>query len=79
MLAILLAAARAARREIDIQSVDTQVNRIRAALVAVKSINTNITEGHGVLDKIQSAAEALRKDIRDALDAIEEALRSRGE
>jgi hypothetical protein len=72
-----LATARAAKRQIDMQAVDTQLARIRAALVAVKSINANITDGHGVLDKIQSAAEALRKDVRDALDSIEDALRSR--
>jgi len=73
-----LAAARVAKREIDMQAIDSQLDRIRAALVGVKSINTNITEGHTVLDKIQSAAEALRANIRDALDTIEGALRSQG-
>jgi hypothetical protein len=67
------------KREIDVQAVDTYLNQIRAALVRVKNINTNVTKGREVLDGIQSQAEELRTAVRDALDAIEDALRSRGE
>jgi hypothetical protein len=71
-----LAAARALKRQIDVQAVETHVARIRSALVGVKNINTNVTKGRGVLESIQLQAEALRTTVRDALDAIEEALRS---
>src|SRR5262249_3160038 len=71
-----VAAARALKREIDIQAIETHMNRIRDALIGVKNINTHVTKGREALSDIQSQAETLRTAVRDALDEIEGGLRS---
>jgi hypothetical protein len=74
-----LAAARSARREIDMQAVEAHVKRIQNALTGIKNISASVTKGRSALGEIESAADELRREVRDALNSIEEALRSRRE
>jgi hypothetical protein len=74
-----LETARNLKPEIDVQLIDGHIGRIRDALVKVKNIKTSVTDGRKALDSINSQSDALQKAVRDALDEIEDALRSHGE
>lgn len=61
--------------ETDATSIQAQVRRIRTSLDRVKNINRKATEARGSAQGIQEEAELLRDEIRNALLAIEEAMR----
>lgn len=71
-----LAALRAARPEVDAATLEAQVQRMRTALVRVATINRKVTDLHNSARDIQDEAEALRKEVRDALMVIEQAIRA---
>jgi hypothetical protein len=62
--------------EVDSAAISAQVQRIRVAVERVKTINTSLTSVRKSTDGIQSEAEALRDEIREALLTVEESLRS---
>jgi hypothetical protein len=71
-----LTTLREAQDEIDLVAVDGQIGRIRTALRKVGTIKRNVTAIRDSAGTIQDEAEALQSDVRGALVAIEEALRS---
>lgn len=71
-----LAALRAAQPEIDAVAVQGQLGRIRTALARVTNINRKVTDVRTSAGEIEGEAEALRSEVRGALTAIEEAIRS---
>jgi len=62
--------------EIDVVAVEGQMGRIRTALRKVGTIKRNVTAIRESAGTIQDEAEALQSDVRGALVAIEEVLRS---
>jgi hypothetical protein len=67
--------ARPAIGDLDISTVEPQLQRIRTALRSLSTIQTHLTTGRGALDGVSREADALRTEIRDALGQIEDALR----
>lgn len=71
-----LAALRAAAPEVNAASIEAQLQRIRTALARVKTINSKVTDVRSSIDDIQGEAVALRDEVRGALTAIEDALKT---
>ena len=59
---------------VDASAAQAQIERIRTALVRVKTINTKATAVRGGADDIQREADALRDDVKGALSDLEESL-----
>lgn len=71
-----LAALRASRPSVDTRAVEAQTQRVRTALGRITVINRKITDIRACTGEIQLEAEALRDDVRAALVAIEDAMRT---
>jgi hypothetical protein len=70
-----LAAAQATTPDLDVAAVEDQVKRIRTRLGRVATIKRKATDVRSSADDIQAEAEALRDEVRNALVAIEDAVR----
>jgi hypothetical protein len=66
---------RSNRPELDGAAIENQVQRIRTALDRVKTINRKVTEVRTTADEIGIEATSLRDEIREALIALEDAIR----
>src|SRR5262249_20860512 len=66
---------RCERPELDGAAIENQIQRIRTALNRVKTINRKVTEVHATADEISTEATSLRDEIREALIALEDAIR----
>jgi len=71
-----LTVLRESNPDIDVAAVDGQMGRIRTALRKVGTIKRNVTAIRESAGTIQDEAEALQSEVRGALVAIEEVLRS---
>jgi hypothetical protein len=69
-----IARKRAASQIVDAAAAVDQIERIRTALIRVKTINTKATAVRSSADEIQAEAESLRYEVRDALSDLEVAL-----
>ncbi len=61
--------------EFDGSAIESQIQRIRTALKRVKNIKTKVTAVRGSADDIELEATGLQDEIREALIAIEDAIR----
>jgi hypothetical protein len=61
--------------EFDGAAVEGQIDRIRTALNRVKTINRKVTDVRSTAEEIGTEATAMRDEIRDALIAVEDAIR----
>ncbi len=61
--------------EFDGAAIESQIQRIRTALKRVKTIKTKVTAVRGSADDIESEATGIQEEIREALIAIEDAMR----
>jgi hypothetical protein len=66
---------RATLPEIDSAQIETQIQRIRTAVDRVKTNNRKVSHVRGGAQDIQTEAEHLRDEARDALSSIEEVFR----
>ncbi len=66
---------RAATPSLDASGIANQIQRIKTALARITNIKTKVT---AVRDEIEREADALREDIRSALNEVEDGLRSAG-
>ena len=71
-----LAALRASNPEVNSASIEAQLGRVRTALDKIKNINLKAGEIRSSADGIQQEADALRNDVRNAIEEIETALRA---
>ncbi len=61
--------------EFDGSAIENQIQRIRTALKRVKNIKTKVTAVRGSADDIELEATGIQEEIREALIAIEDAMR----
>ena len=66
----------ASEKQIDLDTISPQLNRIKTSLKTVATINTKITGIRHLADETQELSESLRDDIRRAVTTMEGALRS---
>ncbi len=66
---------RSDRPELDGVAIENQIQRIRIALDRIKTINRKITVVRTTADEIGTEATSLREEIREALIAVEDAMR----
>jgi hypothetical protein len=69
-----IAQLRASKREIDTDAIEAQIGRIRTALDRITTIKKKVSDLRRIGDEIQSEADRLREEARDALLAMEEAV-----
>src|SRR5262245_46362780 len=62
-----LKSLRTASPKVDASSVGAQIQRIRTAIARMRNISAKVAEVRGGADAIQTEAEAIRDDIRNAL------------
>ena len=67
---------RASRPEVDTVAISSQIQRIRTSLNSLTNIKTKANALHNGATEIEQEADALRKEIVDALVRVEESLRS---
>jgi hypothetical protein len=61
--------------ELDGAAIENQIGRIRTALNRIKNINRRVTDVRSTAEDIGTEATGLRDEIRDALMALEDAIR----
>jgi hypothetical protein len=61
--------------ELDGAAIENQIQRIRTALERIKSINRKVTDVRSTAEEIGTEATSLREEIREALIALEDAIR----
>jgi hypothetical protein len=64
------------RAELDSAAIENQIQRIRTALNRIKTINRKVTDVRSTADEIGTEAGSLRDEIREALIALEDGIRS---
>lgn len=62
--------------EIDVSSVEDQIQRIRISLKRVATINHKVTDVRNSANEIGTLADAIRFEINEALSSLEQAIRS---
>jgi hypothetical protein len=67
---------RASHPDFDSEGVIAQIGRVRIALDRIKNINRKTSEIRGSAGDIETEAAALRTEVRDALTAIEEGIKT---
>jgi|GEM_PF-872797 len=66
---------RSDRPELDGAAIENQIQRIRTALTRIKTINRKVTDVRSTADEIGTEATSLRDETREALIALEDAIR----
>jgi hypothetical protein len=70
---------RSEQPDLDGAAIENQIQRIRTALNRVKTINRKVTDVRTTADEIGTEATSLRDEIREALIALEDAIRKPGD